>query len=72
MSTTHREKAYRDAIALCHEWPDSKGVVEQDEPFVYVKIRNPYDGLLLERLIRDYGFMVSSKTRGEDGIVLFN
>jgi len=71
MSTTTQQDAYRDAIALCHEWPDSEGSVTQDEPFIYVKIRNPYQGLLLEDLIRNHGFMLSSRTRIDGQIVLF-
>ncbi len=72
MSLSHREKVYRDAIAACHEWPDSGGVVTQDDPFIYVKIRDPYGGLLVEELIQKHGFQLSYRTKGSDCIILFN
>lgn len=64
--------AWRDAIAACHKWSESEGVVTQDGATTYVKIREPYKGLLLEELIRSHGFKLSAHTRASDCIVLFN
>jgi len=77
MSTTLRQDAYRNAIALCHEHPEARGVVtkeERDGPDrVYVRIRNPLRGLLAEKLIRDHRFLIAAQTRryNDSTLVLF-
>jgi len=78
MSTTLRQDAYRNAIALCHEYPHARGVVSKKErdfghDRVYVRIRKPSRGLLAEKLIRDHRFLIAHETgRYDDGtLVLF-
>jgi len=65
--------AWRDAIALCHRYPECNGSVTRgDDGTVYVSIRDPYRGLLAERLIQDAGFLLSYATEMEGRLVLFN
>ena len=78
MSTNLRQDAYRSAIALCHEYPESRGVVfKKEQAFghdrVFVRIRNPMRGLLAENLIREHRFLIASQTRRYDDntLVLF-
>jgi hypothetical protein len=78
MSTTLRQDTYRNAIALCHEYPNANGVVYKNErdfghDRVYVRIRNPFRGLLAEKLIRDHRFLIAAQSRRyDDGtLVLF-
>ena len=76
MATT-KQDPWRAAIALCHEYPESGGVVSKprDDRFeeVFVSVRNPTEGLLVEHLIREHRFLVAAETnRYDDGtLVLF-
>lgn len=71
------DDAYRNAIALCHEYPDSRGVVSKKESGghdkVYVRVRNPERGLLAEKLIREHRFLIAAQTKryGDGTLVLF-
>jgi hypothetical protein len=77
MSTTRKQQAYRNAIALSHEYPEARAVVtkeERDGPDrVYVRIRHPFRGLLAEKLIREHRFLITSQTKqyDDDTLVLF-
>jgi len=77
MSRNSKHDVYRNAIALCHEYPESRGVVTKKEFDTYdrvlVRIRDPLKGLLFEHLIRDHGFLLAAQTRRyDDGtVVLF-
>jgi hypothetical protein len=68
---------WRAAIALCKDYPEAGGVVSKprDDRFedVFVRVRNPSEGLLVEHLIRDHRFLVAAETERYDDstIVLF-